>query len=44
MPPSIREAGRVDVQKPANVIEEAPNEDDIETPRVEVAAMKLDMP
>jgi|LauGreDrversion4_2_1035121.scaffolds.fasta_scaffold24979_7 hypothetical protein len=34
----------LNVAKPANVIEEAPNEDEIETPRVEVAAMKMDMP
>jgi hypothetical protein len=39
-----REEAQFDVQKPVNVIEEAPNEDDIETPRVEVAALRLDMP
>jgi hypothetical protein len=33
-----------DIPKPRDVIEEAPNEDEIETPRVEVAAMKLEMP
>jgi hypothetical protein len=30
--------------KPGNVIDEAPNEDEIETPRIEVAQMRLDMP
>jgi len=34
----------VDVMKPGNIIDEAPNEDEIETPRVEVAQMKLDIP
>ena len=39
-----REEPQFDVQKPVNVIEEEPNEDDIETPRVDVAALRLDMP
>jgi len=32
------------VVKPGNAIDEAPNEDEIETPRVEVAQLKLDIP